>query len=302
MRRLLLTAFLFLPTAAAGQPPGGDSQQRLESVIEELRGLLDRAEQERSADPWLIQDMRAVLDRYDWPWTRRIYAEDFTRLSRLPQPWRVVQGEFRVDRQLGLRTIVEPAAPAREAERAQSEQGGDAMRQLLGEVLEQALGGGRTRRPEGEQAQPADLARALAPMQISNAFALRVELSARDLEAAGGSLVLGPYQGQEGEAGYRLAYYSDAAAGERVFELAKRSPRGTVSTIDYYEGEATFSDGEEHVILWTRDEDGDMRIDLDDRKLMDVRDRGFQEPFAGLAVLNHGGDYAISSLVIQGTE
>ncbi len=227
--------------------PGGD--QQLQGLIGEIRTLLERAEQERSADPWLIRDMRALLARYDWPWTRDIYAEDFTRTANgIPRPWRVTEGAVTVDRTLGLRTVV----PRSEAEQAGQEQPreeqprerGDSVRDMLGRILEEAV------RPEGqqrdsqqqEQRQQREVpsqTRAMAAIEMPNAFAMRVELSARSVSGTGGGFAFGPHQGDEADAGYRLIYHPEPRGQAPAFELVKRSPRGTESTVEFYHSSST---------------------------------------------------------------
>ncbi|MDZ7810702.1 MAG: hypothetical protein U5L11_12155 [Arhodomonas sp.] len=94
--------------------------------------------------------MRALLAKYDWPWTRDIYAEDFTRTANgMPRPWRVAEGAVTVDRTLGLRTVV-PRSEAEQAAREQPQpreeqprERGDSVRDMLGRILEEAV------RPEG---------------------------------------------------------------------------------------------------------------------------------------------------------
>ncbi len=313
-----MTAVMLLagPGPAFAQEPGAGGEQQLQRLIEDIRELLDRAEQERSADPWLIRDMRAVLDEYDWPWTKDIYAVDFTRAADgLPRPWRVMTGTFTVDRTLGLRTLVprqEPQAAAQEQPQQEAEQPrerGERMRDLLGRMLEEAV------RPEGEQAEsqqqqqqgrqasreePAQ-GRATAPLDITNAFALRVEFSVRAVSGTGGGFAIGPYQGEAGEAGYRLIYHPEPRGKDAAFELVKRSPRGTESTVEFHKGEVAVEDGASHAILWTRDRDGRMQIDLDGQTLIEATDRGFADPFRGLVMVNTGGDYAVRSLVVKGT-
>jgi hypothetical protein len=62
--------------AQAGEPD--------KALIDELRTLIERGEKERLADPWYLKDLRALVDRYDWPWRVRIMSEDFS--ARGPQP------------------------------------------------------------------------------------------------------------------------------------------------------------------------------------------------------------------------
>lgn len=299
---------------AFAQDPGAGGEQQLQRLIEDVRELLDRAERERTADPWLIRDLRAVLDKYDWPWTKDIYAQDFTRpADGLPEPWRVVTGAFKVDRTLGLRTVVprtEPRAAQQEPPQEKAEQPqerGTRMRELLGQMLEEAVrpegGQAESQQQQGQQAPAAEPAqgRAVAPLDITNAFALRVEFSVRAVSGTGGGFAIGPYQGEEGEAGYRLIYHPEPRGEAPAFELVKRSPRGTESTVEFHRGEVAIEDGASHAILWTRDRDGRMQIDLDGQTLIEATDRGFADPFRGLAMVNTGGDYAVRSLVVKGT-
>ncbi|WP_440998204.1 hypothetical protein, partial [Arhodomonas sp. SL1] len=68
-----------------------------------------------------------------------------------------------------------------------------------------------------------------------------------------------------------------------------------------YQGEVDIEDGATHAILWTRDRDGRMQIDLDGESLIQVTDRGFTDPFRGVVMVNDGGDYAVRSMVVKGT-
>ena len=44
-----------------------------------------------------------------------------------------------------------------------------------------------------------------------------------------------------------------------------------------------------------------MVIKIDGAQVMEVTDRGFRDPFDGIAVVNGGGDYALRSITIDGT-
>ncbi len=92
-----------------------------------------------------------------------------------------------------------------------------------------------------------------------------------------------------------------AGDGAPSLELLRVTSRGA-STLDFYDKPLNLHDGQEHVLTWTRDRAGAMSILLDGQELMQATDRGFRDPFDGLAVVNSGGDYALRRVVIDGTE
>ncbi len=281
-------ALLPAPAAAQGSPESGDD---LQALVRDLRGELDRAEKERLADPWFIRDVRKLLDRYDFPWQTRLLSDDFSGPGPGPDsPWRVTAGEFLIDWRHGLRSVITPAAQ-RQAARQQA-----STRDLIGTLLQQAIIGQPAAAP-----QDPEFAAMLAPVRISNAFAIEIALSTR---AVGGStegrFEFGPYQGAAADAGYRLAYAPGAGAGAPSLELLRVTSRGA-STLEFYDKPLNLHDGQEHVLTWTRDRAGAMSILLDGQELMQATDRGFRDPFDGLAIVNGGGDYALRSITIDGT-
>ena len=62
------------------------------------------------------------------------------------------------------------------------------------------------------------------------------------------------------------------------------------------------ADGQSHIIEWTRDTGGVMTVSVDGAQVMSVADRRFRDAFDGFAVVNSGGDYALRSITIDGTE
>ncbi len=287
-------ALLPAPAASQGSPESGDD---LQALVTDLRGELDRAEKERLADPWFIRDVRKLLDRYDFPWQTRILYDDFSGQGPGPDaPWRATAGEFLIDWRHGLRSVITPAS---QRQAAQQQQG--STRNLIGALLQQAITGQQESQQVAAPQNP-EFAAMLAPVRISNAFAIEIALSAR---AVGGSTAgrfeFGPYQGTAANAGYRLAYAPGAGAGAPSLELLRISPRRT-STLEFYDKPLNLHDGQEHVLTWTRDRAGAMSILLDGQELMQATDRGFRDPFDGLAVVNGGGDYALRRVVIDGTE
>ena len=62
-------------SAQYGSPTEDDN--RTQRLIDELKGLIDKGESERLADPWYLRDLRGLVQRYDWPWRRLLFFDDF---------------------------------------------------------------------------------------------------------------------------------------------------------------------------------------------------------------------------------
>ncbi len=292
-----------LPAAAQGEAAGGGKP--LQALIKELKSELERGERERLIDPWYLRDLRQVLSRYEWPWGKRLFGDDFSGRGPQPDPpWRVTAGEVLIDWRYGLRSVVKPARRAAAKEETKTSEK-DEMAKLFGQILRQTLEGegGRqaAREPAAPPAEPG-FAAAIAPVKITNAFALRLEMTSRALpEVAQPRFEFGPYQGADASAGYRLAYRPGAAAGTPSLELLRLSPRGTVSTVELYDKALKLEDGQVHVVEWTRDGDGRMVVRVDGAEVMSVIDRSFRDPFDGVALVNSGGDFALRRITVDGT-
>ena len=134
-----------------------------------------------------------------------------------------------------------------------------------------------------------------SPAAIANAFALDLEFSSwvKQGERAGGRFEIGPYQGNDRASGYRLAYTPG-----KGLTLLIVSPRGD-RVIDRQVGPMALEDKKTHALRWTRDARGRMRISVDGREILNTVDRGFGDPFQGLALSNGGGDYIVKRITVS---
>ena len=287
------------PAAAQADPAAGDSQLRV--LLKELKKQFDRGERERLIDPWYLRDLRKVLGRYENPWDRRLFSDDFSGCGPQPAPpWQVTAGEFLIDWRYGPRWVIE--APAAQVETQQRKSDKDPVQQLFGQLLQQTLQGQQDQRQQAAAPAAPSYAAAIAPVRITNAFSLRLELTARLVPGvAEPRFEFGPYQGANASAGYRLAYTPGARAGTPSFELLRLSSRGGVATVELTDKPLKLEDGKAHVIEWSRDRGGRMVVKLDGAQVMEVTDRGFRDPFDGIALVNGGGDYALRSITVDGT-
>ncbi|MEE8188277.1 MAG: hypothetical protein V3T80_03630 [Kiloniellales bacterium] len=302
-RILLLSSLLTLAAtpAFAQDAAGGD---KLQALIEELKTQLERGEKERLIDPWYLRDLRKTLRRYEYPWGKRLFSDDFSGRGPQPDPpWQVTAGEFLIDWRYGLRSVVERAAPQAQQSQQTQRSDKDQMKQLFGQLLNQAITGQQTQQQQQQPAVPQGpgFAAAIAPVAITNAFAIRIEITARQTGDPEPRFEFGPFQGEGATAGYRLAYTPGAPKGSASLELIGLSTRGTVSLIELYDRPLDLEDGKAHVIEWTRSRRGRMVVRVDGAEVIDVVDRRFRDDFNGFVLVNSGGDYALRSLVIDGT-
>lgn len=311
---LLLSGLLatgLLMTGTAGGPATAQEPDQLRSLIDDLNTLLDKGEKERLADPWYLRDLRSLVSKYDWPWQTRLFSDDFSTQGPAPAaPWKVTAGEFLIDWRHGLRTVVETPAPAQaqpQAEKKKDLSDKEVAGQIIGTLLNQALGNKQQQQQQQQQQQasqtPSDpgFAAAVAPIKITNAFALEVEMTARKLQGQdSGRLEIGPYQGANAAVGYRLVINHEEQYSRTTVELLKISSRGT-STLEFYDKPLPFADGQPHSLVWTRTPGGAMSIAFDGQEIIAATDVSFRDPFDGLAVINSGGDFAFRKLTIDGT-
>lgn len=267
---------------------------RLQQLLDELTKLVDEADRARAADRLFLRDLRDLIDTYDWPWQVQLLHEDFTDggVSQSPR-WTIAAGEFRVERDSGLRSIVRPQLQSQSSTSGNS--GQDLAATLLNQLLQQAT---KQDKSQGQAAAPtserSDRAIIHVATPITNSFLLRVELSSRQAQ---GRVEFSLYQRSPEGVGYRLAYQP---GGRPSVELLRAGSRG-VSVVDaYYESIAPANDTP-HTLQWMRDRDGEMTITFDDQEIVRSSDRGLRDPFDGFAITNLGGEFSVKSVTISGT-
>ena len=71
------------PAAAQSQPTG---ERQLQDLIKELKTQLQRGERERLIDPWFLRDLRETIGRYEYPWVKRLFSDDFAGQADINAP------------------------------------------------------------------------------------------------------------------------------------------------------------------------------------------------------------------------
>jgi hypothetical protein len=142
---------------------------------------------------------------------------------------------------------------------------------------------------------PTQRAEISTAVKITNAFSIRLDLASLGDE---GRVVLGPYQGAERKAGYRLAY---APGRQPSLELVSVSRRG-VRVIDVHDEALTADSGKPRRLEWNRWPDGTMTVAVDGQELIRAADRAFRDAFDGFTFINTRGDFVLRSIEILGTK
>ncbi len=283
----------------ASETSGGSVVQEL---AKELNALIDEADRARAADPLFLQDLRDKIAEYveaapaPSAGRKAIFRDDFSDGDYTQAPeWVVVSGQYSVDDELGLRSVVRLAPGSGEDDGAvpSIDEIGDMAKGAFDDIM-----GSSDAKPDQDTA-PAELesAEIFVAHPISNAFALEFELTSR-IATQGSRLEIDIFQGRDRASGYRLSYLPGE---DPALELSRFGRRG-VFVITEYDDELTLEDGYAHKVALDRAADGTMRVTVDGEELILASSTAFGDPFDGLSIVNVGGDYAFREITVYGVE
>lgn len=257
---------------------GNQTPGQVDSLIENLQGLIDEADRAHAADPRFIDDLRNVLSRYERGGTgggsmTQLLRDDFRDgdFTRNPS-WTVSAGRWDIDRNRGLHSIVGTV-------------GGKAnLNNLLGTLLQPQTGGGTD-----EQ-----YASIYTTLRIGRAFSVQLEIASRNV----GRIDFGPYSGQSGDTGFRVAYQPGSNGG---IEL-QRFGDGETETLGRWDGSIDTSNKRVHAVKLTRDNRGHLEVSLDGQRVISEQDDGGRrQSFDGFLIINSDGEHWVRSVAIDGS-
>jgi len=270
-------------TSKYQQWPGADAgSDDVNKLVQDIQKLIDQAEKDKAADPQFLDDLRGVLADYQNPWTARVLYDDFRDGNYTASPvWTVSNGVFKVKNDgfnVGLKSSVIP-------------QGATQTQQSSGNVMLDILNA-----TTQKQQQPTAFTYSAiyTPVKISNAFSARIEFTSADRF---GRMDFGPYQGASGAVAYRIAYLPGQTKDS--LRLIRITASGAVA-IATYKGALTLEDNRRHVLEWTRDRNGVMKVALDGQDMIQATDRTISKPFDGFLMINSGGTYWVRSVTVDG--
>jgi hypothetical protein len=282
------------------QPPAGETvqmtqqnnQSTMQNMIDELNQLIDDADKARAADRNFIQDLRDVVNQYDWPWRKTLLEEDFTDgYLETKSQWKIIAGDYKLKRGLGLHSNIVAQEPTSKSSEKLSDE--EAAAALIGAIFNQAMKTKKNKPDDSASKQQyASNASIISKTTVTNAFAIKLDIDVRSQQ---GEIEIGVYQGQPHGNGYRLVFLPGPSAS---IEVQRIGSRGT-SIIDVADKVNAKGD-KVHQILWTRSKQGNMTIKLNDNVILKLADRTFKDKFNGVIINNEGGEFALQRMTIQG--
>lgn len=283
------TSYSEWPGAKAGNKTSKDDTiDSADELVEALKGMINEAQRAKAADPKFLRDLRGAIRQYERSQelaqeeylSEPFLYDDFSdgNINRNP-PWTVASGKFTLDPDGGVRSVVQGQAAT------QSGGGQNVATAILDTILGQQSGAGAP----GKQA-----AEIYTPAPIDNAFALNTAFVARTVP---GQLDWVIYQGSgtKRTVGYRLSFYAEQSGYD--VELSRFSSKGS-SVIQHEDGPTKLADGRTHQLDLIRNKAGEMTVSLDGETLFSVVDRAFSDPFAGVAIINHAGDFTVRRIEV----
>ena len=275
----------------AQMEPGSAAASRTQELVDQLKELIRGAERDQRSSPLLTKQLRELVRRYDWPWKVALLHDDFRDGDYTYDPsWIVSNGDFRVVRGSGLRTVFDTTRQGRRLVDKRNEN--PAM-----DIFE-GIFGARDREARSDlQTTSQSGAEIYTRLSITKAFAVKVQLKFRGNSDDDNRLEFGPYLNNERHLGYRLAYES----GNRPSLSLLRIAPGRSAIIETYDRGLDLEDGNPHIIEWRRADDGEMVVLLDDKEIIRTIDRAHSDSFNGFNIVNKGGVYELKEISIFGT-
>jgi hypothetical protein len=286
-----VVAFLVGGLAGAAEAPSAD----VNKIIDEVKTLATKARKERSADPWLLQALDDLVNKYYWPWRVQVVDETFKDGDYTRSPaWEVAAGNFWIDSSLGLRSKATVATTAKsEPEKEKKKKMGDLIRDAVKAEMEK--GKPAPAKPETTSAALADI---YLPAQLKNAFAVDLTFSQHQPAGEQGRIEFGVFEGTRRDRGYVLAL-----TGGKTPMLELLRVKGTATSVVEEQALASdFRTGDAQRLVWRRDPQGGMVVMLNDKTLLETSDRGLTQSFRSFGVTNRGGDYALRKVTLFTTQ
>ena len=255
-------------------------------LIRDLNQLIDKAERERAADWRFLRDLRETINRYDYPWHRKLLFDDFSDGNFTSQPaWQVLSGNFTVDR-YGLRTNVISTTGASGSSQKKEDVGALVFGALLEEIA-------RKNGADKKTSNSPQIDALYIPLAITNAFASQLDITALQ---DSGQLEWGVYVDQQRQEGYRIVWHATKSPALELLAVERSGSR----VIRRQQIPDTNLRGRNVQIGWNRNQYGDMQVTVNGQRIISVRDRGIPGDFSGFEIVNQGGEFSIRQVKIDG--
>jgi len=264
---------------------------RLQELVDRLMALIDKARKAEAADPKFLDDVQNLARGYDRPTMKLVLGDSFSDGEFTSHPtWTVTRGAYWVDGKWGLRNRVAGTESAGSNE-SKDLRGGQLAAAIIGGLISKATGKQGGTASASAAAETGNAIHTLQP--VANAFSVQLALSSL---ATPGHFAVDMFQGSNRATGYSIRY----VAGDPL-QLVRYSDT-SVSILDTSAKPVVLEDGKVHRLEWTRGADGAMTVTIDEAEVVRATDRGFRDPFDGVQLSNHEGDFVIGRVSVHSAE
>ncbi|MFO7878301.1 MAG: peptidoglycan-binding protein [Desulfovermiculus sp.] len=242
----------------------------------------------KQADSQQEADQRKEAKQQQDPWTQVLLHDEFADANFTSNPeWIQTAGTFWVDSNYFLRTKRDVPEAQKQADQQASQE--QRVTEVFGQVVKELMNP-----QQGEQTQ--SIPELYTKLKLGNAFALHIDIQMFS-DKRGQSFELKTYQGQDRSSGYALRFLNQK---EQSLALIRFSQSGS-SVIDVIRQDKLINANHFQSISWLRHKDGEMRVLINDKEVLSTQDNMFRG-FDGLSLINLGGDYAVRSIRVLGSD
>jgi len=270
------------------------------ALLDELRTITQKSREQQAADRWLQRALDDLIAKYDWPWQRKLMYEDFSDGDYTRNPaWQIVQGDFQVVHGQGLSSSIKRNEQKTNNEPAPSQSSEGSLGSLvLGALLDKALDNKKANTKKSSA--PSNIDTYTGPNQISvkanvtNAFA--VTLAVRTNQDDPSQFDVALLQSEKGLYGYRLRIDTNASG----FIELQRIRNGHAAIVESQKLPMNINDNRLHDLAWRQDQEGTVTVLLDEKPVIEVRDRAFRDNYPWLQIEHQAGELTIRSVRVDG--
>jgi len=282
---LILLVWLMGSPVVLAQPVDSPdtNAQALESLLKELQKSIDKTDR-WSRSRWnrsrssFIKELQNLVNQYRKEVRKIFFYEDFSDGDFENNPtWIVKSGQFRVSKNVRLRSKVSAAPPSQESS---SDSDDEALGIILREILKATEDKESNAPAKEEDAVIQTLVTIGAAFELDFTFASGSKWGAMEVVLLGG---------EPAKPLYRMVYHA-AASQDRPIEIIRErgSRRYIIESATQY---PKLDDGEPHRLQWIRDVQGQMRVLVDGQEVLSTVELFYRDEFTGLALVNRGGLY-----------
>jgi peptidoglycan hydrolase-like protein with peptidoglycan-binding domain len=261
----------------ATSEPNTVVDSRSEMLVRQLRELDEDGQKSVLSGTQYQQRISALLADYDRPWSTRVLYDSFRDGDFTLNPrWFVESGDFDVVN----REYLYSSVPVAEIKTTEKKQNG--AEEIVGIFSNIFLKGSGESQAEKQYKGYAEL---YSNADITNSVSARVNLNGL---LDNGRLNFGVYQGTSRINGYSLSY---STGKESTITLTRTSSEGKaiLGTINLNHSLSA----EIHNVELRRDNQGQMEVLMDDKRLFLAEDTSLQGDFDGFVIGNQGGNFRL---------